>query len=97
LLTSKQRAFLRATANTVDPILHIGKGEISPAMLKQADDALTARELFKGRVLESCALTAREAAETVALQTNAEVVQVIGRTFVLYRPNPKETKIRLPK
>ncbi|MDD2417600.1 MAG: YhbY family RNA-binding protein [Oscillospiraceae bacterium] len=96
MLTSKQRAFLRSTANGIDSILHIGKGEISPAMIKQADDALTAREIFKGKTLESCVLTPREAAETIATQVNAEVVQVIGRSFVLFRRNKKEPKILLP-
>lgn len=97
MLTSKQRAFLRSMANTVDPILHIGKGEISPAIIKQADDALTTRELFKGKVLENSPLTSRQAAEEIASHVNAEVVQVIGRTFVLYRQNKKEPKIKLPK
>ena len=97
MLTSKQRAFLRASANTLNPILHVGKGEISPAMIKQADDALTARELLKGRVLETYANTPREAAEAIAAQVQAEVVQVIGRTFVLYRRNEKNPVIVLPR
>ncbi|HIW74166.1 MAG TPA: ribosome assembly RNA-binding protein YhbY [Firmicutes bacterium] len=97
MLTSKQRAGLRSMAHSLDPILHVGKGELSDALIKQADDALTARELFKGRVLETCPLTAREAAERIAAAAQAEVVQVIGRTFVLYRRNEKEPKIRLPR
>ena len=66
-------------------------------MCKQADDALTARELIKGKVLETAPETVRETAETIAAAVNAQVVQVIGRTFVLYRANPKEPQIRLPK
>ena len=97
LLTSKQRAFLRSMANSIEPILHVGKGDISPSMLKQADDALTAREIIKGKVLENSPLTSRQAAEEIASNVNAEVVQVIGRTFVLYRENKKEPKITLPK
>ena len=96
-MTSKQRAFLRGQANGMDPILHAGKGGIGDAMVKQADDALTARELIKGRVLETAPETARELAEALAAATRAEVVQVIGRTFVLYRRNEKEPKIHLPK
>jgi len=84
-------------ANSIEPILHVGKGDISPAMLKQADDALTAREIIKGKVLENSPLTSRQAAEEIASNVNAEVVQVIGRTFVLYRENKKEPKITLPK
>ena len=66
-------------------------------LLRQAEDALTARELIKGKVLETAPFTSREAAEPVAGAAAAEVVQVIGRTFVLYRRNPKEPKIELPK
>lgn len=97
LLTSKQRAFLRSMANTMEPILHAGKGEISDAMIKQANDALTAREIIKGKVLETSPLSSRETAEKIAEAVHAEVVQVIGRTFVLYRRNEKESKIQLPK
>lgn len=97
LLTSKQRAFLRSMANPLDPILHVGKGELSDALFKQADDALTARELIKGKALEASPLTSREAAEQIAAAVRAEVVQVIGRTFVLYRRNDKEPKITLPR
>lgn len=97
MLNSKQRAFLRSLANTEEPILHVGKGGLSDAVLKQADDALTARELFKGRVLETAPEEARAMAEQIAAAVQAEVVQVIGRTFVLYRKNEKEPQIRLPK
>ena len=97
MLTSKQRAYLRSLANTEEPILHVGKGGVSDAMRKQADDALTARELIKGRVLETAPEAVRQTAEEIAAGVNAQVVQVIGRTFVLYRQNPKEPKIRLPR
>lgn len=96
-MTGKQRAYLRGLANSLDPILHAGKGGVSDAMRKQADDALTARELIKGRVLETAPVSVRELAEDIAASVNAEVVHVIGRTFVLYRRNDKEPKIVLPK
>ena len=96
-MTSKQRAYLRGLANPMEPILHAGKGGVSPAMIKQAEDALTARELIKGKVLETAPAAARETAEEIAAAVGAEVVQVIGRTFVLYRANPEEPVIRLPK
>jgi len=96
-MTSKQRAYLRGLANPLEPILHAGKGGVSPAMIKQAEDALTARELIKGKVLETAPAAARETAEEIAAAVGAEVVQVIGRTFVLYRANPEEPVIRLPK
>lgn len=97
MLTSKQRAFLRGLANSYDPILHAGKGGVSDAMLTQADGALTARELIKGRVLETAPASVRETAEEIAAGVGAEVVQVVGRTFLLYRRNEKEPVIRLPK
>ena len=81
-MTSKQRAYLRGLANTLEPIVHVGKGGMADTIVKQADDALTARELIKGKVLETAPETAREAAEALAAATNAAVVQVIGRTFV---------------
>jgi RNA-binding protein len=97
MLTSKQRAFLRSLANSADTILMLGKGGIGKDVIKQADDALTARELIKGKVLENAPLSAREAADGLAEQTRSDVVQVIGSKFVLYRRNEKEPKIDLPK
>ena len=97
MLTSKQRAYLRSLANPIDTIVMVGKSGMSPELVKQADDALTARELIKGRALETAPLSAREAAEELAKETNSEVVQVIGTRFVLYRRHPKEPKIVLPK
>lgn len=96
-MTSKQRAYLRGLANTMEPILHAGKGGISDAMIKQADDALEARELIKGKVLETAPATAREVAEEIAAKVNAEVVQVVGRTFVLFRQKEKDSQIKLPR
>ena len=89
-LTSKQRAQLRSLANSLDTILQIGKDGIGENLIKQADDALEARELIKGRVLETSLMSAREAAEALAPRTRSEVVQVIGTKFVLYRPSHKK-------
>lgn len=90
MLTSKERASLMALANQIDTILQIGKNEISDTLVTQVDDALTARELIKLRVLETAPYTPREAAELLAERTNSEVVQVIGTRFVLFRRNPKK-------
>ena len=97
-LTSKQRAQLRGLANEIDTIVHIGKDGVGENLIRQADDALEARELIKGRVLENSPLSAREGAEELAKAVRAEVVQVIGSKFVLYREThsrPKEKRIRL--
>ena len=91
-LTSKQRAQLRGLANGIDTILIVGKNGIGDDLVKQADDALEARELIKGRVLENSLLSAREAAQALAPLTRSEVVQVIGTKFVLYRPSHKKDK-----
>ena len=96
-MTSKQRAYLRGLANTLEPIVHAGKSGISDALIKQADDALAAREIIKGKVLETAPGTARELAEEIAAAVNAQVVQVIGRTFVLFRQKEKDSQIRLPR
>ena len=91
-LTSKQRAQLRGLANGIDTILHVGKEGMGDNLVKQADDALEARELIKGRVLENSLLSAREAAKELASRTRSQVVQVIGTKFVLYRPTHKKDK-----
>ena len=94
-LTSKQRAQLRGLAANMETILIVGKEGIGDNLIKQADDALEARELIKGRVLENSLLTAREAAEALAPVTRSEVVQVIGSKFVLYRQQPKKDKRKI--
>ena len=87
-LTSKQRAQLRGLANDIDTIVHIGKDGVGENLVKQADDALEARELIKGKVLENSPLSPREGAEELAKATRSQVVQVIGTKFVLYRETP---------
>lgn len=93
MLTSKDRAALRKIANSLDTILQVGKGGIGEQVIKQADDALEAREIIKGKVLENAPAFAREVADELAAATNSEVVQVIGTKFVLYRKNKKNPKI----
>lgn len=97
MLTSKQRAYLRGLANPIETILIVGKGGLSDTIYKQAIDALKARELIKGKVLETCEYSAREAADIIAENVKCDVVQVIGYKFVLYKRNPDEPKIKLPK
>ena len=99
-LTSKQRAQLRGLANNIDTIIHIGKDGVGENLIKQADDALEARELIKGEVLENSLLSAREGAEELARATRSQVVQVIGTKFVLYREThskEKDKRIKLVK
>ena len=99
-LTSKQRAQLRGLANGIDTILIVGKNGIGDDLVTQTNEALEARELIKGKVLENSLLSSREAAEALAPLTRSEVVQVIGTKFVLYREShskPKEKRIQLVK
>lgn len=87
-LTSKQRAWLRARANGLEVILYVGLDGVNDGVVRQADEALTAREMIKGTVQENAPVTAREACDILAERTGAQGVQVIGRRFVLYRENP---------
>ena len=98
MLTSKQRAELRAQSNGLETTLMVGKEGVTEQVVAQAEAQLLARELIKGRVLENSMYTAREAAEELAVATRSEVVQVIGSKFVLYREThskPKEKRIAL--
>lgn len=96
-LTSKQRAQLKGLAMTQDTIVQIGKGGIGENTVVEVNNALAARELIKGRVLENSLLSAREAAEELASLCSAEVVQTIGSKFVLFKRNIREPKIELVK
>ncbi|MBR1529482.1 MAG: ribosome assembly RNA-binding protein YhbY [Oscillospiraceae bacterium] len=95
MLTSKQRAYLRGLASGYETIFQIGKGGISENLLQQVDDALRKRELIKLRVLDNSMLTSREAADQIAEAVKADVVQVIGSRFVLFKRNPQEPVIDL--
>ena len=97
MITSKQRAQLRGLAMNEDTIIQIGKGGITESVIASVNAALKARELVKGKVLESSMLTAREACEALCDRCGADPVQCIGTKFVLYKRNDKEPKIELPK
>ena len=89
MLTSKQRAELRAQANSLETTLMIGKGGITDAVLAEAETQLTARELVKGKVLEGAMMTPREVCDEICEATGAEGVAVIGTKFVIYRFSEK--------
>ncbi len=95
MLTGKQRAQLRKLASDADTILHVGKNGVTESVVTQANEALEAREIVKGRVLDNALLSSREASVLLAESCGAEVVQVIGSKFVLYKRNPKTPKISL--
>lgn len=89
-MKGSERAALRAQANVLQPIVHIGKEGITENLLKQVDDALTARELIKGTVQKNCEIPVRDVAHILAGELDAECIQVIGRRFTLYREKPEE-------
>lgn len=95
MITTAQRASLRKLANALTPVFQIGKGDIGEMLVAAVDAALEKRELIKLSVLETAGLTAAEAAEQLAGRTNAEVVQCIGRRFVLYRESKKHKRIEV--
>ena len=88
---------MRSLANTIPAIMQIGKGGITENVITQCRDALAARELVKGKVLENSMLTAREACDQLAEACGAEQVQVIGSKFTLFKRNPQNPKIELVK
>lgn len=98
-LTSKERAYLRGLANTIDTIFQIGKGGLCPNFYTQVDEALEKRELIKLCILENSEEDPKEAAQLLARGTNSQSVQVIGRKIVLYRQakEKENRKIILPK
>ena len=89
MLTSKERAELRAQANTLDTTLMVGKGGVIEAVIAEADNQLTTRELVKGKVLEGAMMTPREVCDEICEATGAEGVSVIGTKFVIYRFSEK--------
>jgi len=96
MISSKQRAHLRSLAHNLDPMLHIGKDVLNDNLIKQADDYLEANELMKVTVMQSVEDDIKEIANNLANEVNAEIVQVIGRKFTLYRKSKNNPKIKLP-
>ncbi len=95
-MTSKQRAYLKSQAQTMDAILHIGKESLTPEVVASVAEALDARELIKVGVLKNCADDPKVLAQIIAERTHSDVVQVIGKKIVLYKPDKKKPKIKLP-
>lgn len=95
-MTSKQRAYLRGQANTIDAIFQVGKGGITDVLLKQLDDAIEARELIKITVLETAPGSAKDLAEELAQGSNSVVVQTVGNKVTLFRQKKKNSKFDLP-
>lgn len=97
-MTSKQRSYLKGLAMNIDSVFQIGKSSLTPEVTAAVDEALEARELVKLSVLKNCLDDGKSIAEVLAERTHAQVVQVIGRKIVLYRPakDAGKRKIQLP-
>lgn len=96
-MTSKQRAYLMSLASNLNPIFQVGKSSLTPELTEAVGEAFNNRELIKIAVLKNCFDDPREIAETIAGRTQSQVIQVIGKKIVLYKPNKDNPKIQLPK
>ncbi|MEW6730801.1 MAG: ribosome assembly RNA-binding protein YhbY [Acidobacteriota bacterium] len=96
MLTGKQRRYLRAQAHHLNAILQIGKAGVSENLLAQVQLALEAQELIKISILQNCEQDRHEVAELLVNNTDAELVQILGKTVVLYRPSHINPRISLP-
>ena len=96
-MTSKQRAYLKGLAMNIEPIFQIGKGSLTPEMTEAVAESFNKRELIKISVLKNCFDDPKAIAEALADRTHSEVVQVIGKKIVLYKPLKDNPKIVLPR
>ncbi|MBQ9871212.1 MAG: YhbY family RNA-binding protein [Eubacterium sp.] len=96
-MNTKERAYLKGLAQTMDPILSLGKSSLTPEFTEAVNEAITKRELIKINVLKNCLDDPNVLAQTLAERTHSEVVQVIGRKIVLFRKNQEKSKIEFPR
>ena len=95
-MTSKQRAYLKSLANSLEPVFQIGKSSLTPEFTKAVSETFNNKELIKIAVLKNCMDDPVEIAEIIAERTHSQVVQVIGKKFILYKENKDNKKIILP-
>lgn len=96
-MTSKQRAYLMSLASNLNPIFQIGKSSLTPELTEAIGEAFNNRELIKIAVLKNCFDDPREIAQIVAERTHSQVIQVIGKKIVLYKPDKDKPQIKLPQ
>lgn len=95
-MTSKQRAYLKRLANDLDPVIQIGKSSLTPEIVQAVSEAFNKKELIKIHILKNCFDDGNEIADRLAERTRSQVVQVIGKKIILYKPDRKNPKIILP-
>ncbi len=96
-MTSKQRAYLKGLASTLEPIFQVGKSSLTPEVTEAVSEAFHTRELIKIAVLKNCLDDPRQIGEMIAERTHSQVVQVIGKKIVLYKEDKDHKKIQLPE
>lgn len=96
-MTSKQRSYLKGLAMNIDPVFQIGKSSVTPENVEAISEVFNTHELIKIAVLKNCVDDPKEIANTIAERTHAQVVQVIGKKIVLYKPFKENPKIILPR
>ena len=96
-MTSKQRAYLMSLASNLQPIFQIGKASLTPEVTEAISESFNKKELIKIAVLKNCMDDPKEIAQILAERTHSQVVQVIGKKIVLYKPDKDKPKIELPK
>lgn len=96
-MTSKQRAYLKSLASNLHPVFQVGKSSLTPELTEAIGEAFNKNELIKVAVLKNCADDPNEIANMVAERTHSQLVQVIGKKFVLYKPDRDKPKIELPR
>ncbi|MBQ1871363.1 MAG: ribosome assembly RNA-binding protein YhbY [Lachnospiraceae bacterium] len=95
-LTSKQRAYLKSKAQTMDPVLQIGKSSVTTELVQSISEAIEKRELIKLHILQNCLDDPKEIANTIAERTQSTVVQIIGKKIVLFKQKKKDSAYTLP-
>jgi RNA-binding protein len=96
MLTGKQKRFLRALGHSLKPVVLVGKGDVSEALINETSEALASHELIKVKILESCFMDRNQVGEELSAGCKADVAQVLGRTLLLYKA-AKEPRLELPK
>lgn len=94
-MTSKQRSYLKGIASTYEPIMQVGKSSVTPEVINAISEALEKRELIKISVLKNCADDPKDLAEIISERTRSQVVQVIGKKIILYKPNKNKEKRKI--
>lgn len=96
MITSKQRAYLRSLSSKLEPVFQVGKNGVTPELINSVDEALEARELIKGTILNNCMEDINFIISALSERTKSEPVQVIGKKIILYRKSEKKPVINLP-